>query len=545
MAEENILKKNKNIYEAIDKDINESFNQRIQTKLTLRKQKFNQIITRKRLSDLISIINNNENNSSKWKLLYNINKEKLEMKNNYKFDFKNDEDEEILSLSLKYLNSDKINDIKYSIILLELFINKHKGHDLTNYINLMFIYDLIHLIEKFITNKEIIFNILYIILRYSNTADPNLSIILLSPNSYKIWEMCFNLQDYEIFYEIVSIFNNIILENHIAGCNLLRSSFLKNSICNFYMADVITSQMNNSDKKNIIYNIINNGIILFCNLFIVNIDNLDRFTKEEIFLSKQQIIKVIFTYSSSNLFHIYHPCIYSIFLATQSERRLIDEFDKNNFIQNILKEKKIFDNDEIKYFVNTIIGNYIAFKNKIKFSLLIDILSFEKEYLNNCNFANHRKGIFWVLSNMIICDKNIVSEIIKDEKFLENLIFYYKNSYSIYELKEISYFFGHLIINADKEQFIKIEKHKLMEIVIYHAKQTLQNDVEGLLLIFELLEFYFGFGKLMSKYYEGKNKVIEKFDKLGGKELLDKYINFDNKKLTEQIEYILREFYDN
>ena len=43
-----------------------------------------------------------------------------------------------------------------------------------------------------------------------------------------------------------------------------------------------------------------------------------------------------------------------------------------------------------------------------------------------------------------------------------------------------------------------------MEIVIYHAKQTLKNDVEGLLLIFELLEFYFGFGKLMSIYYEGK-----------------------------------------
>ena len=47
----------------------------------------------------------------------------------------------------------------------------------------------------------------------------------------------------------------------------------------------------------------------------------------------------------------------------------------------------------------------------------------------------------------------------------------------------------------------------------------------------------------MAKYFEGKNLIVEKFNKLGGKELLDKYIEYEDKKLTEEISYIFKEYY--
>lgn len=537
-----IFKERIKLYNNIDNEENHFLNERIQTKLNLRKQKFNEILNKKRLSEYISIISKNGN--IKWKLLYDINKEQFTMEKKYKFKFSNEEDEEIISLSSEYLKSENILDIKYSIMLLQIFINKHMNEEIKKYINLLFIYDFFGLIEKFSTNKEIIFNILYIILCYSNiSTDNNLYMMLLSPNSYKIWEICFNLQNYEILYEIVAILNNIISKNQVGGCNLIRSNFLLNNIYNFYMNQTITSQLNNNNKKDVMYNIIEDGIILFCKLMIVPMDNLDSFTKEEIYISKQKIINVILTYYNSDLYKIYHVCIYCIYIAVQQEKRLFDEIDKINFIENVLKNKKFFEIENIRYFINNIIGNYVAYKNKINYSLLVDIINFEKEYIKKCNISYYKKEIFWVLSNIIICDKNIINKILENNEFLEEIIFCYKNTCSYPEIKEISYFFGNLLINANFKQFIQVEKYKLMEIVIEHIKKNLENDVEGLSIIFELLEFYLSLGKIMEKYFNGKNIILEKFNKLGGKELLDKYILIDNKSLNDQIYYILKNYY--
>ena len=534
MESKDIFEERKKLYENIDKNEIDTFKERIQTKLTLRKQKYNEILSKKRLSDYISILNKN-GNISKWQLLYDINKEKIQMENKYKFNFNINDDEELLSISLKYLKSENIYEIKYSIILLQIFINKHMNCELTNYINLLFIYDLFHIIEKHINDKQIVFNILYILIYYSNiNTNKSLCTILLSPNSYKIWELCYNLQDYEILYEMIAILNNIISDSQVGGCNLIRSNFLLNNLYNFFMDQSIISKMNINNKKDIMNTIIEDGIILFCKLLVVSTDNLDRFTKEEIYISKQKIINIVIIYNESNLYKIYQICLFSIFTVIQSEKRLFDELDKYNYVQNILNNKKFFEIEIIRYYINKIVGNYIAYKNTIKYNLLVDIINCEKEYLNICSSSSHRKEIFWVLSNSILTDKNIINEILKENEFLKNIIFYYKNSCSFSEIKEISYFLGILLINSD---------YKLMEIIIAHAKKSLENDEEGLVIIFELIEFYLCYGKMMEKSLDGKNIVLVKFNKLGGKELLDKYINSQNKILKDQILYLEEEFY--
>jgi hypothetical protein len=88
--------------------------------------------------------------------------------------------------------------------------------------------------------------------------DKKLSTILLSSKTYKIWELCFNLQDYDILYGIISILNNIILDNQIGGCNLIRSTLVLIDLCNFFKNQTIISQMNINDQKNVMYDIINN-----------------------------------------------------------------------------------------------------------------------------------------------------------------------------------------------------------------------------------------------------------------------------------------------
>ena len=208
----------------------ELFNQRLNTKLSLRKRKVDDILYNKRGFGNIKLdFNNNNNNKIEWKLLYDSTKTK------YNVEFNENEDEKILSTASKHLKSNDLDDIRYGIILTQIFIKRNFNQDLTNSINLLFIYELLHIIEKVNKEEDIIFNILDIIISYSSiNTDKNLSTILLSPDSYKIWELCFNLQNFEIFYEIISIFNNIVQDNIIGGCNLIRSNFLQNQIYNFY-----------------------------------------------------------------------------------------------------------------------------------------------------------------------------------------------------------------------------------------------------------------------------------------------------------------------
>ena len=90
---------------------------------------------------------------------------------------------------------------------------------------------------------------------------------------------------------------------------------------------------------------------------------------------------------------------------------------------------------------------------------------------------------------------------------------------------------------------MKIQKYKLFEIAFEHAKNALENNLEGLILVFRLLEIIFEFGKCMMKYYNGINVVVDKFNSLGGKELLDKYLNYQDDKLCELLNKIMAEYY--
>ena len=239
----------------------EIFNQRIETKLSLRKKTVNNILYNKRILGNNSFGLNTK--KIKWKLLYcitNIDFLSDKSKSKYQLIF-NENDEKILSEASKYLKSKTLDDIKFGIILTQAFIKRNMNDDLTNSINLLFIYELFHIIDKINNDEEIIFNILYIIISYSSiNKDKNLATILLSPDSYKIWEKCFNLQNFDIFYEIICVLNNIIQENQIGGCNLIRSNFLKNNIYNFYSSEYMIFKKYDQNKFDINYYINKDGL---------------------------------------------------------------------------------------------------------------------------------------------------------------------------------------------------------------------------------------------------------------------------------------------
>ena len=521
----------------------EIFNQRIETKLSLRKKTVNNILYNKRILGNNSFGFNTK--KIKWKLLYDITNIDFlsdKSKSKYQLIF-NENDEKILLEASKYLKSKTLDDIKFGIILTQAFIKRNMNDDLTNSINLLFIYELFHIKNKINNDEEIIFNILYIIISYSSiNKDKNLATILLSPDSYKIWEKCFNLQNFDIFYEIICVLNNIIQENQIGGCNLIRSNFLKNNIYNFYSSEYMIFKKYDQNKFDINYYITKDGINLFCSLLIIPTADLDNVTKNEVISSKQKLVNLVILYFDTNIFEDYFKCIYSIDFAIEQDFILFKELEKNNFFENVLNNKKFFEEKQILFYLNKIFGNYIAYANNIPNKLLEDMINFEADYLKKCKDFSHRKNIFFTLSNILLSKDEIYVKIFEIENLLSNIFNCLKYSYSFIEVREILYFFTVLFSFINNKYFIELEKNHLMELVFFHAKNSFENKVDGLNICFTIFEFYLAFGKELSKYFGGKNLIKEKFYKLGGNELLEKYINFPDENLAHNIINIYKNF---
>ena len=546
MDEINLFKRTINSTNDQEKLNKELFNLRIETKLSLRKKKLNDYIFQKRLLEN-NILLNNENDKPNLKLLYDLEKVKFDSDDSntkYNLNFNEKEIKNIIVTASKYLKSENIDDIKYGIILTQIFIKRSTKADIIDSINLLFIYDLFHLIDKIKSDKEIIFNILNIIISYSYfNEDKNLATVLLSPNSYKIFEQCFKLEDFEIFYAMICIFHNIIKENLIGSCNLIRSNFLQNEIYSFYMNEGIIAQKNNEDKNDIYYYIVQDGIKLLGNLLIINVNNLDNVTKDEVKLSKQKIINILLNYYDTKSYENHYNCIYSMAIALEKDLSLFDQIEKSNFIENILINKRFFNKGDLLYCLNKIFGNYLSYKTNINKKILVEIMNFGANYLKICENSFRRKYIFWTLSNILVSDNEIFEKLFEVDGLLLNIFEILKNSHSLPELKEILYFFGVLLSFVNIKYFIEIEKNHLMDIIFYETKNNFQNDFELLNLSFHIFEIYLNFGDLMSKNYDGKNLVKDKFDKLGLNELLEKYLNCPNDNLSRQIIYIYKKYY--
>lgn len=546
MDEINLFKRTINSTNDQEKLNKELFNLRIETKLSLRKKKLNDYIFQKRLLEN-NILLNNENDKPNLKLLYDLEKVKFDSDDSntkYNLNFNEKEIKNIIVTASKYLKSENIDDIKYGIILTQIFIKRSTKADIIDSINLLFIYDLFHLIDKIKSDKEIIFNILNIIISYSYfNEDKNLATVLLSPNSYKIFEQCFKLEDFEIFYAMICIFHNIIKENLIGSCNLIRSNFFQNEIYCFYMNEGIIAQKNNEDKNDIYYYIVQDGIKLLGNLLIINVNNLDNVTKDEVKLSKQKIINILLNYYDTKSYENHYNCIYSMAIALEKDLSLFDQIEKSNFIENILINKRFFNKSDLLYYLNKIFGNYLSYKTNINKKILVEIMNFGANYLKICEDSFRRKYIFWTLSNILVSDNEIFEKLFEVDGLLLNIFVILKNSHSLPELKEILYFFGVLLSFVNIKYFIEIEKNHLMDIIFYATKNNFQNHFELLNLSFNIFDIYLKFGDLMSKNYDGKNLVKDKFDKLGLNELLEKYLNCPNDNLSRQIIYIYKNYY--
>jgi hypothetical protein len=118
--------------------------ERINFKLSLRKKKYNDILSKKRIMSM-----NPE--ESPWS--YELYLSKLNLPTNYKKIFA--KDEELISIALNSIKSDEIIDVKYGICLFKNYIMYFlKDENLCFNLNLNFVSDILNLLEKWGEKKK-------------------------------------------------------------------------------------------------------------------------------------------------------------------------------------------------------------------------------------------------------------------------------------------------------------------------------------------------------------------------------------------------------
>lgn len=505
---------------------------RINFKLSLRKNKFNEILLKKRIIPT-------KPEDSPW--THELFLSNLKLPSNYKIIFAKD-DEEILT-ALKAINSDYLFEVKYGICLLKNYMTHFPNNNKLNFnLNLNFISDLLNLLEKWGGKKEkqIIFNILYIMTNYSFiNKNKAISKFFLSSKGYKIWDLCFDLQDYEIISQLVWILDNIIYEDEENSYNLLKSNFFQKKLYNFYCSSPIVRHLNEKNTNNLFYIIIERGISLFSNL-LVN-QSSSTYHKEEKYKLSISVFELILKYSETNSKNIFYSSIYSISISIDKEPKLINLLDKSNLLNDILN-KKFFFEDNIILNSNRILGEYIANKSNLSQEFYEKCTNYEMDIFFSTKSVLIIIDVFWVLSNIMHDSINSLERICSNKLLIDKAINIFKNS-NIYKIiRETSYFFLVLIQLVNINTFLELENKGLIEISFEHVKNIV-DESDKIIILFELIESYLEKGEIIKNNLGGNNFIKEKCDKYGLRDLLRKYENSNNKELEEVIGNIINKYY--
>ena len=515
-----------------DPELNLLSEERTNYKLSLRKKKYNDILAKKR------IFPQNSNSSTRP---YELFISKLKLPSNYKIIFS--KEDELINTALQSMKSDDFIEVRYGVCLIKTYLLNFLDDDnVLNNLNLNFISDMLNLLEKWCEKKDfqIIYNTLHILTNYTYRNENKLiTKILLSSKGYRVWELCFDLQDYEIMSQMIWMLHNVTYKESESSYNLVKSNFFKNKIFSFYSNETVIRHMNETNTENIFYLIIQSGLALFSNLISIQYPSTyDQMDKNKLSFP---VFDLILKYSQSNSEKIYHSCIYAISIAIDEEIDLVNRLDDiNNNSTNVLNDilnKKYFTNENLVLYANRIIGNYISAKSGLSEEFFIKCIQYEFDIFFGNKLSLAIKEVYWVLSNILSDYSKAGMIICLNESFINQTIYKYKNSVELNDVNEIAYFLNSLINKCGIENFIKLMEKGFLDITLNYSKMTFTYP-KTLITIFELIESCLHIGDSVRDNFMGKNLVKTKCDEYGFKEVLEKYEDTENGDLFDIIDRI-------
>ena len=498
---------------------------RIDNKLSIRKKKVNEILFNRRKNEFNMSDKNKESIFFKYNV-YSITKGDYQ---GLPFISQSINDD-----IMKNLNSQNIEEIKYGLSLLNLFIKDNNNNK--TLIDLLTL--LLSVLSKKINEKEVIFNVFYSFTNITYKINTNEIARILSDEFYEVIKNAFLINDSDIIYQIICSLNNIMIVipvNNIV--DFIKSGLFQNYICDYFMKNEIIYEIEyNNNKTDILNAIIDKGINLFSNILI---ESSDISISDNDLCYFQKLLIVIFNFAETYDREKYYKCLYCLSFALEKELKLSTIIIQNKFITKTLLNKKYFDDNDIIKCINKII--LICFNSDLEKEKYINynILEFEINNLKSSVQSNKADSLA-ILSELINNDEKMIDEFFNNENNLLIIDSIYKNSFINSEINEIAYFFTLLINKCDINQYNIIRKYNVLKDTIDHAKRC--DKDEEIIIYLQLIQIILEYGKDISRTKEeNNNQNLEALDfkKYGGEELIGKLeINNNNSEISQIVDLI-------
>ena len=527
--------------------------ERLSNNLSLRKRKINEIISRQRGLERFKKEGKKENEIDKKKIEIDIN-----IKNKVYEDL-----EIFLKEMKKYIKNENKDLCKYSLYCLRVQINDKNSLNNKSFLSEElqkrdFISDILNLFQKYIDDKQIIFEGLWVfinILYYAKDIS-DLCIFFSNKNCINLYLKILDKKDNCLRFHIYWLISNILCNDKVNVTqevlfHLYMSPFFRLYI--FKDLEDKNSKMTENEYINI-FNILSQLSSFINDTFIcLQTNNIQRFinyNSDVDFNAIQENNNFLFYHSlkqfmdNINIPKLTFSCIYGLSKLTNylEDTTSYNEFFKSGICRKLVKQQIQYDEDCISFVVQ-IVGNFLSStEDKYLDEIFLDeILNFFVKLIQNYPERQYlKRDIFWSASNISsgsahFCEKFAQSGLL--ELVLQ----------SIYNDSDI-------VINEALYTLLGFFDQQNMEVIVkYHHLNYIKNlflclknlksrtkpgenyvNMDVIERIFLCIGYLFEDGEILKGNLD--NKFVKDFDENGGFELLENMLS--ENILNENVQYL-------
>ena len=439
---------------------------------------------------------------------------------------------EFINAMITYLQSNLIIKIKYALFQIrKMSINREDMIDELYKANIVDY--LLSIMNANINDNYVIYESLWIMINISSKImTKELTNIFLSESSYALYIRIFDKGISDIRDSLLWLMVNVSMGNEQAMSSLVYSSFITNHVLPYVISSEkeITKE---SLKMSInLLSLIVNGI-KFNNSFSPS---------EKIKSTEEKITKILCDYIYTSDEEMANDCLYGLSsLSNSSNEKVFKIIYASGIIRRIVKkEAKISINNAEN--IIKLLGNFLSNMSNEVIDIVFfkEIVLFLEDFITHSNNNKILHDAFWALSN-ICCFPSEQITFIVNSGIVPIMIDKIKNA-DHFVGHEALYCLANLITSNDINIVINISQYDIIEVLIKSIEKYYQNP-QSIQLIVDSLRVLFEIGERIKTQTNNQNVYINTCWNKGGKDLLEKLLNYQDNGVYKIVSYIIQNYF--
>ena len=438
---------------------------------------------------------------------------------------------EFINAMITNLQSNSISKIKYALFQIRKMSIERE--DLIEELYKANIVDyLLSIMNTNINDNYIIYESLWIMINItSKIMTKELTNSFLSESSYALYIRIFDKGINDIRDSLLWLLVNVSMGNEQAMSSLVYSSLIANHVIPYITTEKEIPKESLKMSINLLSSIVNG--IKFSSSFPPS---------EKIKSTEEKITKILCDYIYTNDEEMANDCLYGVSsLSNSSNEKVFNIIYASGIIRRIVKKEAKISINNAENLIK-LLGNFLSNMSNEVIDILFfkEIVIFLEDFITHSNNNKILHDAFWALSN-ICCFPSEQITIIINSSIVPIMIS---------KIKDADHFVGHealyclanLITSNDINIAINISQYDIIEVLLKSIEKYYQNP-QSIQLIVESLGTLFEIGERIKKQTNNQNVYINTCWNKGGKDLLEKLLNYQDNGVYKTVSNIIQNYF--